>query len=72
MLRRFFEPIALIKRATRWFFAAPFQFLPPAFGDTVPVELRVYEAQADEMTHHPIGTAQQAIGHGYRRNKPTQ
>lgn len=71
MSKRLNEPVALIKRALRWLFGAPFRVIPPAFGDTVPVELRVYEAQADEIRHHPVGTAPQAMGHGHSRSKPT-
>ncbi|NOZ73539.1 MAG: hypothetical protein GXP38_16890 [Chloroflexi bacterium] len=32
----------------RWLFGAPVSELPPAFGDTVPAELRVFE---EEMEH---------------------
>ena len=71
MSSRLNEPVALIKRGLRWLFGAPFRFLPPAFGDTVPVELRTYEAQADEIRRHPVGTAQQGRRHGHRRSKPT-
>jgi len=44
-----------IQRFVRWLFGIPFQNLPPAFGDTVPSELRVFETQAKEMWHHPSG-----------------
>jgi hypothetical protein len=44
-----------IQRFVRWLFGIPFQNLPSAFGDTVPSELRVFEAQAKEMQHHPSG-----------------
>ena len=44
-----------IQRFVRGLFGIPFQNLPPAFGDTVPSELRVFETQAKEMQHHPSG-----------------
>jgi len=42
-----------IRRLTRWFFGAPFQNLPPEFGDTTPPDLRAFEANAEEAQHHP-------------------
>lgn len=39
----------------RWLFGAPFQELPPEFGDPVPVELRVFAARAAEIQHRPQG-----------------
>ena len=44
-----------IQRFLRWLFGAPIQDLPPEFGDTVPSELRVFEAEAEERQHHPQG-----------------
>ncbi len=38
-------------RFVRWLFGAPFQNLPPEFGDTVPPELRVFEAEAERAQH---------------------
>ena len=37
----------------RAFLRAPFEQLPPQYGDTVPPELRVFEAQAEEAFEHP-------------------
>jgi hypothetical protein len=37
-----------IQQFLRWLFGAPIQDLPPEFGDTVPSELRVFEAEAEE------------------------
>jgi hypothetical protein len=39
--------LALINRFTHRLFGAPFKNLPPEFGDTVPPELRVFEAEAE-------------------------
>ena len=61
-----------IQRWTRRLFRAPFEELPPAFGDTVPPELRVFEAEADEFEHHPVGEVSPSKSHGHRRSKATQ
>jgi hypothetical protein len=37
-----------IRRFIHWLFGAPFQELPPEFGDPVPSDLRVFEAEAEE------------------------
>jgi hypothetical protein len=58
-------------RAVRWLFGAPFRDLPPAFGDTVPPELRAYEEKVDEMAHHPVGTVSPPKSHGHQRSNPT-
>lgn len=42
-----------IQKFLRNLLSAPFQELPPEFGDTVPPELRVFEAEAEERQHHP-------------------
>ena len=42
----FWEPI-------RTFLRAPFEKLPPQYGDPVPPELRVFEAEVAEAQHHP-------------------
>jgi hypothetical protein len=42
-----------LERFLRWLFGAPFQELPPEFGDPVPSELRVFEYRAEEAQHHP-------------------
>ncbi len=44
-----------IQKFFRRLLSAPFQELPPEFGDTVPPELRVFEAEAEERQHHPLG-----------------
>ena len=43
-----------VKSFTRWLFGAPVSSLPPAFGDTVPAHLRVFEAEADEIMEHEV------------------
>jgi hypothetical protein len=59
-----------VRRAVHWLFGAPFEELPPEFGDTVPPELRVFEKKADEMEHHPIGEVSAPPRNGHRRSKP--
>jgi hypothetical protein len=46
-----------IQKFLRKLLSAPFQELPPEFGDTVPPELRVFEAEAEERQHHSRGKA---------------
>jgi hypothetical protein len=46
---------SVIGRFVRWLFGAPFQELPTEFGDSVPAELRVFEAEVAEAQHQPIG-----------------
>jgi hypothetical protein len=41
-----------VKRFLRWLFGSPFEDLPPEFGDTVPPELRTFEAEEEEVQHH--------------------
>jgi hypothetical protein len=40
-------------RLARRFFGAPFRDLPAEFGDPVPPELRVFEAEAEAAQHSP-------------------
>jgi hypothetical protein len=44
-----------IQRFVRWLFGSPFQELPSEFGDPVPPELRVFEAQAEEAQRQARG-----------------
>lgn len=52
----FWEPI-------RTFLRAPFEKLPPQYGDPVPPELRVFEAEADEAQRHPREMGEAAHAH---------
>ena len=45
-----------IRRFLRWLFGAPFKELPSEFGDLVPPELRVFQAEVKEIEHHPTGS----------------
>ncbi|HBY95975.1 MAG TPA: hypothetical protein DEP84_18810 [Chloroflexi bacterium] len=42
----------LVQRFLRWLFGAPFEQLPPEFGDPVPPEVRIFEAEAEEGLRH--------------------
>ena len=50
--------LKLGERLARWFFGAPFEELPPEFGDPVPSDLRRFEEEAAEVRHHPRGRVQ--------------
>lgn len=68
----FWEPI-------RTFLKAPFEELPPQYGDPVPPDLRMFEAEVEEAQHHPreMGagiqphhSASRPAGSGSGGNKP--
>lgn len=46
------EKQSRVKSFVRWLFGAPFKALPSPFGDTVPSDLRVFEAQQESVQHH--------------------
>lgn len=48
-----YKAIEWIQRFLRWLFGAPFQELPPEFGDPVPAELHVFAAKVAEIQHRP-------------------
>jgi hypothetical protein len=48
---------------------APFEQLPPAFGDTVPPEMRAFEAEADKIQHHAVGQPSLPEQHGHKRSR---
>ena len=50
--------LKLGKRLARWFFGAPFEELPPEFGDPVPSDLRRFEEEAAAAQHRPRGKVQ--------------
>ncbi|GAB4542184.1 MAG: hypothetical protein Kow0063_33820 [Anaerolineae bacterium] len=61
-----------LERFLRWLFGAPFQELPPEFGDPVPAELRVYEYQAEEAQHHPSSKISTPTSDHHERTKPVR
>ncbi len=42
-----------LQRVAARFLRAPFENLPPEYGDPVPPELRVFEAEAEEARREP-------------------
>ena len=47
----------LIRRFIGWLFGSPFRDLPPEFGDPVPADLRAFEVETEEASHHASGHA---------------
>lgn len=61
-----------IRRFVRWLFGAPFQDLPPEFGDPVPSELRVFEAQAEEAQDQVQSKIPKQGAVHYKQTKPVR
>lgn len=61
-----------LQRFLRWLFGAPFQELPPEFGDPVPSELQVFEYQAEEAQHHPRSKIPTLTPAHHEQTKPVQ
>ncbi len=40
-----------IGRFVRWFAGSPFEYLPAAYGDTVPADLQAFESDMAEEAH---------------------
>jgi hypothetical protein len=43
-----------VRRFMRWIFGAPFQDLPPGFGEPMP-EIRAFEEEMEETQHRAHG-----------------
>ena len=56
----------------RWLFGSPFRRVPPQFGNTVPAELQVFEAQADEAAHHGLGGVATQAPAPHQKTKPAR
>ena len=65
-----YEKSGWLKRFLAWLFGAPFQELPPEFGDPVPSELRVFEHQAEEAQHHPTSKISTRKPDHHKQTKP--
>lgn len=61
-----------LRRFFRWLFGSPFRRLPAPFGNTVPAELQVFEAQADEAAHHGLGGVAAQIPATHPKTKPAR
>ena len=59
-----------IKRFLRWLFGAPFEELPSEFGDPVPYDLRVFEAEAEEAQHRAQGKVSPKEPPDHEQTKP--
>jgi hypothetical protein len=59
-----------IQRFLHWLFGAPFQELPPEFGDPVPPELRAFEVKAEEAQHHARGDIPSLSSVHHKPTKP--
>jgi hypothetical protein len=66
MIQKVLKPIRAL---ARWFFGAPFQQLPPEFGETVPPDLRAFEVATEEAQHHPQGSVQPSFSGGSKQTK---
>jgi hypothetical protein len=71
-MSRMHEKSGWFKRCLAWLFGAPFQELPPEFGDPVPSELRVFEYQAEEAQHHPSSRTSAPTSVHREQAKPVQ
>lgn len=60
-----------VGRFVRWLFGAPFRYLPRPFGDSVPADLRVFEAEQIEAQHHTAPTPSPVLA-GRGRSKPAR
>ena len=61
-----------LQRVARWFFGAPFEELPPEFGDPVPPDLRRFEDQAAAVQHQPQGRLRVSSSGPRTHTKPVQ
>jgi hypothetical protein len=61
-----------LARLARWLFGSPFQELPPVYGNTVPPELLVFEAEAEEASRHGLGGIATPVPARHRRTHPAR
>jgi hypothetical protein len=59
-------------RFIRWLCGSPFRKLPPIFGNTVPPELQVFEAEAAEAGRHGFGGVTVPVPVHHRRTHPAR
>ena len=52
-----------VQRFLRWMFGAPFQDMSDAFGDSMPPEMRAFEARSEEIVTHSKGRVASARLH---------
>jgi hypothetical protein len=71
-MSQMYEKSGWLKRFLAWLFGAPFQELPPEFGDPVPTDMRVFEYQAEETQHHPRSKISTPTPVHHEQSKPVQ
>lgn len=59
-------------RFIRWLCASPFRWLPRAFGNPVPADLQVFEAQAQEATQRGLGGVAEPPAVPHPKTKPAR
>ena len=59
-------------RFVRWLFGSPFRRLPPAFGNPVPADLQVFQAEAEEARHRGLGTVAAPEHTGHATTRPAR
>lgn len=59
-----------LARFARWLFGSPFRDLPPAFGNPVPPELQVFEAEAAEAARRGLGGVAAPVLVHHRKTHP--
>lgn len=59
-----------LSRFVRWLFGSPFRRLPSAYGNPVPADLQVFEAQADEAEHHGLGGVAASVPPSHQKTRP--
>ncbi|OIO93176.1 MAG: hypothetical protein AUK03_08640 [Anaerolineae bacterium CG2_30_64_16] len=64
--------IAWLKSFVRWLFGGPFRRLPPAFGNTIPPELRTFEAEADEAQQRGVGKVASNLPAPHAKTRPAR
>ena len=61
-----------LTRFARWLFGSPFRELPPAFGNTVPPELQVFEAEAAQVSRRGLGGVATPVPVRHRKTHPAR
>jgi len=60
------------QRFVRWQFGSPFRFLPPAFGNPLPAELRLFRFRAREAQHLGIGEVAASVPVHHEKTRPAR
>ena len=59
-----------LSRIVRWLFGSPFRRLPAAYGNPVPSDLQVFEAQAVEAEHQGLGGVAAQVATPHQKTRP--